>query len=295
MSSSSSTPLSALEPPLKKGERRNWAELPSELTSLILGRLGAVDILENAQKVCTPWRRICKDPSMWKKIDLRDLGNREMEDLDFDILCRHAVDLSQGGLREIHLESFATDSLLNYIADRSRDLRSLGLQVFYTAVTNRGLVNALEKLPLLETLEVSHTCLRLNLQAIGEACPQLHTLKLNSSASFHVRIRGFGIIKGDDDFALAIAESMSELRHLQLLGDRLTEDGLKAILDGCPCLKHLDIRKCFHIGEDLEKQCFERMKEFRRPSDLSDDYPYNIIFLSSDFEYSSSDDDSDDN
>ncbi|XP_010467559.1 PREDICTED: F-box protein SKIP19-like [Camelina sativa] len=111
MSASSST----LVPPLmmrEEEEPRNWTELPSEVTSLILLRLGAVEILENAQKVCKPWRHISKDPSMWRKIDMRDLGNRRLKDLDFDTLCRHAVDLSQGGLLEINLDFFSSDSLL---------------------------------------------------------------------------------------------------------------------------------------------------------------------------------------
>ncbi|XP_010455875.2 PREDICTED: F-box protein SKIP19-like [Camelina sativa] len=118
MSASSST----LVPPLmmrEEEEPRDWTELPSDLTSLILLRVGAVEILENAQKVCKPWRRICENPSMWQKINMRDLGNRRLKDLDFDILCRHAVDLSQGGLLEINLDFFSSDSLLAYIADRS--------------------------------------------------------------------------------------------------------------------------------------------------------------------------------
>ncbi|CDY21982.1 BnaC09g00880D [Brassica napus] len=76
MASSSSlwpfpTPPS-LTPVMKEdGECINWAELPSELTSSILRRLSSIDILENAQKVCTSWRGVCKDPAMWRKIDMR--------------------------------------------------------------------------------------------------------------------------------------------------------------------------------------------------------------------------------
>ncbi|XP_010455874.2 PREDICTED: F-box protein SKIP19-like [Camelina sativa] len=116
-----SAPSSTLVPPLmirEEEEPRNWAELPSDLMSSILLRLGAVEILENAQKVCTSWRRICKDPTMWQKIDMRDLGNRRVGDLDFEILCRHAVDLSQGGLLEIHLDVFATNELISYVHRR---------------------------------------------------------------------------------------------------------------------------------------------------------------------------------
>ncbi|CAA0393528.1 putative F-box domain-containing protein [Arabidopsis thaliana] len=64
MDSSSSSPMKYEDKP------RNWAELLPELTASILHRLGVVEILENAQKVCRPWRRVCKDPSMWRKIDM---------------------------------------------------------------------------------------------------------------------------------------------------------------------------------------------------------------------------------
>ncbi|XP_010418996.1 PREDICTED: putative F-box protein At4g05475 [Camelina sativa] len=295
MAASSST-LSTFVPPLMMKDEdkpRNWTDLPSELTSSILLRLGAIEILENAQKVCTSWRRICKHSSMWRKIDMRDLGNRGQHNLIFDVLCRQAVDLSQGGLLEIYIENFATDSLLTYIAYRSSNLRSLGLGFrmyhHYTSISNKGLVNAIEKHPLLETLEVSHPTLKLNLKAIGHACPQLKTLKLNSSGSdilgiYELNYGTFGIDCDDEYDALAIAESMPELRHLQLLGDRLTASGLNAILDGCPHLEHLDLRMCFNINMvgNLEKQCLERVKEFRRPNDSTADYPFDIIFVNYD-------------
>uniref|UniRef100_A0A0D3DG11 F-box domain-containing protein n=1 Tax=Brassica oleracea var. oleracea TaxID=109376 RepID=A0A0D3DG11_BRAOL len=75
MASSSSLAPPSLTPVMKDGECRNWAELPSDLTSWILSKLSAVDILQNAQKVCTKWHRVCKDPAMWRKIDMRNSGD----------------------------------------------------------------------------------------------------------------------------------------------------------------------------------------------------------------------------
>lgn len=50
----------------------NWLELPSDITANIPQRIGVVEILENAQKVCTGWREICKDickdPAIWKVV-----------------------------------------------------------------------------------------------------------------------------------------------------------------------------------------------------------------------------------
>ncbi|KAF8052687.1 hypothetical protein N665_1520s0005 [Sinapis alba] len=243
----------------------NWAELPSELTSSILSRLDTVDILENAQKVCTSWYRVCKDPSMWRKIDMR---NRRDMGLNLEMMCRHAVDRSQGGLVEIDIWQFGTDSLLNYIADRSSNLRSLKL-VKCSLLTSEGLTEALVNLPLLEELEVSYCLLSVeSLKVVGQSLPNLKTLKLNR---LYRRL-----LFMDDDDALAIAETMPRLSHLQLFRNGLTDAGLNAILDNCPNLEHLDLRQCYIINllGDLKKRCSERIKVFRRPYDLTDDYQH---------------------
>ena len=72
----------------------NWLELPRDLTVSILQRLGTIEILETAQKVCMLWRNLCKDPSMWSYIDMRNLG--ELDDMNYDLqmMCIHAIDLT---------------------------------------------------------------------------------------------------------------------------------------------------------------------------------------------------------
>ncbi|KFK33579.1 hypothetical protein AALP_AA5G032200 [Arabis alpina] len=231
MASSSSPSSTSVVSPLPS----NWSELPQELMSSILVRLGAVEILENAQKVCKAWQRVCKDPWMWRKIDMRILvphASREM--------CHNLVDRSKGGLVEINIGDFGSDSLLTYIAYRSSNLRSLSLKLRFQ-MTKVGLKKAVAKLPLLEELEVSETWSRLDMKAIGHSCPKLKTLKLNCSNFFH------SLVEGNDVDALAIAESMPELCHLQLIANTLTDTGLNAILEKCPHLEYLDLRCCRNI------------------------------------------------
>jgi hypothetical protein len=69
---------------------------------------------------------------------------------------------------------------------------------------------------------------------------------------------------------------MPELRSLQLFGDKLTNDGLQAILDGCPHLESLDLRQCFNVilAGDLGKRCAGQIKHLRRPLDSTDDYEF---------------------
>lgn len=94
-----------------------WTELPDDITFSILSRLGTVDILENVQRVCMKWRRICKDPRMWHTVDMRNNGDPDLP-YSLDRMCRHAVNLSAGNLVDINIESFGEFELLQYITNR---------------------------------------------------------------------------------------------------------------------------------------------------------------------------------
>ncbi|KAL0442473.1 UNVERIFIED_CONTAM: F-box protein SKIP19 [Sesamum latifolium] len=64
---SSSSNSSEVTPP--------WLELPREMTTTILQKLGAIEILTTAEKVCTTWRSLCQEAAMWQSIDMRNEGN----------------------------------------------------------------------------------------------------------------------------------------------------------------------------------------------------------------------------
>ncbi|KAK8999025.1 hypothetical protein V6N11_070203 [Hibiscus sabdariffa] len=104
---------------------------------------------------------------------------------------------------------------------------------------------------------------------IGRSCPLLKSFKLNLK-----QCRSFHYVS--DDEALAIAQTMPELRRLELLGNGLTNKGLQAILDGCPHLEYLDLRQCFNVRlvGNLEKRCAECIKTLRRPYDSTHDYEF---------------------
>lgn len=93
-----------------------WAELPVELTENILQRLGVVDILQSAQKVCAPWRKVCKDPSLWRVINMIHPINKY--DDDCAVMFHHAVNRSHGELTDLTIAAIVDHKLLGYIADR---------------------------------------------------------------------------------------------------------------------------------------------------------------------------------
>ncbi|KAG7615034.1 hypothetical protein ISN45_At04g004330 [Arabidopsis thaliana x Arabidopsis arenosa] len=197
--------------------------------------------------------------------------------------------LSEGGLVEINMVHFGNDSLYSYIAQRSSNLRCLRLAMCYP-LTGNGFVSAVMKLSFLEELDISQGYTQLDLKAIGHACPLLKTFKLNRPS--------FSRFVKYDDEPLAIAETMPELRHLELFGNGLTNLRLEAILDNCVHLVHLDLRRCFNINllGDLEKRCSERIRDLRRPDDSTADSPFDAssdIYSAGEDDYDFYSDDSD--
>lgn len=99
---------------------------------------------------------------------------------------------------------------------------------------------------------------------IGQSCPLLKSLKFSPSI--------LKVDNKDDSVAFAIAKTMSELRHLTILKNGITNDGLLAILDGCPLLESLDLRGCVHLdmNESLKKRCNVQIKELVYPTESID-------------------------
>lgn len=96
----------------------NWQELPVEITALILKRLGTVDLVSSARKVCKTWRHICSDPAFYRVVDLWFTGDPIKIRFDVAHVARIAVALSRGQMIEFNISYFADDHLLRFISGR---------------------------------------------------------------------------------------------------------------------------------------------------------------------------------
>ncbi|KAL8461043.1 hypothetical protein ACS0TY_031695 [Phlomoides rotata] len=73
---------------------------------------------------------------------------------------------------------------------------------------------------------------------------------------------------------------MPNLRHLCLVAIGMDNEGLEAILDGCPYLESLDLRRCIRLDLQqvaLLRRCSEQIKHVKYPFDSiggADDYIY---------------------
>ncbi|KAL8058345.1 hypothetical protein ABFX02_03G011900 [Erythranthe guttata] len=261
-----------------------WQELPREITAAILYKLGPFEILTTAVKVCTAWRSVCQDPSMWRRVDMRSTNGGWERPFKTEPMCRRAVDLSQGQLIDLSIEHFATDDLLLYISQRSSQLKRLQL-INSLHMFRNSLIGAIKNFPLLEELHLEFTDVsRKTIETIGESCPLLKSFKLNTDWQKYTV---------SDAEALAISKSMHGLVHLQLISNRMTDKGLNAILEGCPNLESLDLRRCFKVRlwGNLRNLCSERIKDLKLPRDPIDDCRFGTHEVYNDDEYGTWDDD----
>ncbi|MED6169121.1 hypothetical protein PIB30_018460 [Stylosanthes scabra] len=253
-----------------KNELSNWSDLPADLTLMILARLSTFDILTSVQQVCRQWRIICKDSSLWHTINMTDVGIPKFVDYNLGMICRHAVYRGCFHLVELSIEYFGTNDLLKFIIDSGcRQLRRFRLIQCFHYVNDRGLYLMTQWLPFLEELEIT-LCRYVSgyiFYVIGRNCPLLKSLKFNQEQLYYRTV--------NNSDAYAIAQSMPNLTHLQIVGNRLDNNGLRAILDGCPRLESLDLRECKYVKlEKLEVKCDELIKNVKEPNAPLDGYKF---------------------
>ncbi|XP_047939633.1 putative F-box/LRR-repeat protein 23 [Salvia hispanica] len=231
-----------------------------------------------AQRVCTTWWKACKDPALWRVINFSDPNERKCT-RKYIAMCRHAVDRSQGRLLDLTIQYFGDDALMNYIVDRSPNLKRLKLgSCFY--ISGYCATRMAAKLGHLEEL---HLTLRpgigaADIEAIGYSCPMLKSFSCNGlKYRFPPLLTGVYLpVYYRNLYAFAISKSMPNLQHLQLFAHWIENEGLELILGGCPRLESLDIRQCFELDlrGDLGERCHQRMKELKLPNDSVSDVPW---------------------
>ncbi|KAH6790175.1 hypothetical protein C2S51_005181 [Perilla frutescens var. frutescens] len=208
-----------------------WTQLPSDLTANVLHRLGSVEILKSARKVCATWWKICQDPAMWRVIRIISVEDNQWE---CTTMCRCAVDRSQGELIDLTIAYFGDGELLQYIVDRSSRLRRLTVACCYN-ISGTALTDLVKKLAELEELHLFiPLILAADIEAIGICCPKLKSFTFNQCQREHV---------------LSELEPVGTVSSPNLCCLRLCANKLD--------LESLDLRQCFgvDIGGPLGSAC----------------------------------------
>ncbi|KAF3341708.1 putative F-box/LRR-repeat protein 23 [Carex littledalei] len=261
---------------------RNWAELHTGVLMVIFLKMGVMDLLRGAGCVCRSWRKVAKEePDLWRSIDMTNHGYGSDAFMLTDP-TRLAIDRSSHRLEEFSLEYLGdrcnkkNNHFINYCY-RTSVLKKLCLISCYQ-VSEEAIAETAKRQPLLEEIQITFGSFEEKVtEIVGKECPQLKSFKFNNSWFNMPPPHPDDVDEEvfDDDEALGIAKTMHQLRHLQLIGNRLTNEGLKAILDGCPHLETLDIRRCYNVNMDADMQArCARLKTIRLPGDSVDDYGF---------------------
>jgi len=165
--------------------------------------------------------------------------------------------------------------ILSYpLLNRSNQLRHLRL-VGCDNISKGSLAAVAKNFPLLEELHIYLTSISIvDIEVIGRSCSQLKSFTLNV-CGFRGGLTGFRRLQINvDDQDHAIALNMPELQHLALFGNTMTNEGLCAILDGCPLLESLDLRHCYSIDleGDVGMRCRQQIIELKCPHDCTHGY-----------------------
>uniref|UniRef100_A0A0A8ZNJ3 Uncharacterized protein n=1 Tax=Arundo donax TaxID=35708 RepID=A0A0A8ZNJ3_ARUDO len=134
-----------------------------------------------------------------------------------------------------------------YLVERAPTLKTLRL--LGASLSHHVLHEAIQKLPLLESLEVSlwdfnESAYEKLFPSVCEACPCLKKISLRLITSYSYGYdyeKDMAILDG----AKCRIPIMRELRSLELNKCRLTEMKLMAIINNCPVLESLYINVCF--------------------------------------------------
>ncbi|KAJ4754801.1 RNI-like superfamily protein [Rhynchospora pubera] len=147
-------------------KERQWSELPSDILLKIFEKVGQINVLTKAIRVCRDWLEVARnDPILWRKVDMTYHGDQfGPNDLE-DIACV-AVNWSAGQLEEFSAEKFGSGALLQYIASRSSNLKCIRL--IKSPVSRKTLKKVIKRCPLIEEIELTgYLCTPALCQAIG--------------------------------------------------------------------------------------------------------------------------------
>ncbi|CAM0908154.1 unnamed protein product [Alopecurus aequalis] len=241
---------------------RDWADLPADAISCVLHKLDIVELLlGGVRAVCRSWRRAAREePELWRRIDVRYLPTVPpfTRRATLENIMRSALWLSAGQCHTFAGE-LLDDDLFMLLAERAPSLKRLQLTGYYS-ISDGGFANAIQKLPLLEELQLVKCYVDEEvLELVAKVCRYLKHFTIVEQICHSYRNRS-----NDDDLkAFAIAR-MHGLRSLILVGDDLSNEGLAAIIDNCPRLEYLKMRDCRNINMDynLTAKCARIFVEY---------------------------------
>ncbi|OAY66010.1 F-box protein FBW2 [Ananas comosus] len=246
-----------------------WGEgMSPEILALIFVRMAADEMVRTVPFVCRAWREAVVGPYCWGEIDVEAWCRRVNRSDLIDAAVRRLVRRSRGFLRRLSAYRLGNSGFSFVAAFTAGFLRVL--QIPLSEVTDQTVEKHVKSLSGLTVLDISN-CMNITpkgIAMIGRHCKSLVQLKRNMPPWEPSQS------KIDEDEALAVADTMPKLEHLELAYGRFSDHGLEAILTKCTALCNLDILGCLNVTlkYDIEAKCLS-LPFFRDPWE-DDDLEY---------------------
>ncbi|XP_058097180.1 F-box protein FBW2-like [Magnolia sinica] len=243
-----------------------WEGLSPEILALIFVRLPPDEMARRVPFVCRSWRETVAGPYCWTEIDIEKWCRRCNRSEIIDPAVRYLVRRSKGTVRFLSAYKLGNRTFA-FIASFGKCLKVLKIPM--SQVIDKIVVEHAGSLSMLTVLDISY-CVKITskgLEALGKHCKSLIHLRRNMPPP-EIELGS----KAVEDEAMAVANTMPGLLHLELGYGLFSDHGLDAILTKCKALCHLDIQGCWGVKMegDLEERC-ERIMFFRSPWD-DDEY-----------------------
>ncbi|CAI9780916.1 unnamed protein product [Fraxinus pennsylvanica] len=193
--------------------------------------------------VCKSWGKAVMGPYCWIEIDI-DEWSRNCKPEIVDRMLRLLIDRSCGSPRKLCVSGLSGEESILFIANHAKSLQTLRLP---RSEINDSIVEKVSgMLSTITVLDLSY-CINIGaqaLEAIGRHCKFLtslrrimHPLEVIDKLS-------------QDDEALAIANTMPQLKQLEIAYLLVNTASVTEILKNCKQLEFLDVRGCWNVNLD---------------------------------------------
>ncbi|XP_047320235.1 F-box protein FBW2-like [Impatiens glandulifera] len=246
---------------------RRWDELAPDALGLIFGRLSLEELLMVMPSVCKSWENVVKGSYCWQEININDWCYDSTPE-KIDRMVRMLINRSDGCMRKLSVSNLCGNAIISFIADNASSLQML--ELVRCDMTDEVLELEAEKFSSVTSLDLSYSYQigARSLLAMGNSCPQLTSL----SRKMHPTDIQNEV--GQDDEALAIANSMPNLRKLEISYLVVGTEAVMEIIQKCRNLELLDLKGCWETWIDHEelKLKFPNLKILEIKSDLDELY-----------------------
>ncbi|KAK4353081.1 hypothetical protein RND71_028599 [Anisodus tanguticus] len=235
-------------------EFRRWDELIPDALGLIFRNLSIQEVLTIVPRVCKSWGKAVRGPYCWQEIDIEEWSKNRCPD-KLDRMLQLLITRSSGCPRKLCVSGLSQEPSFSFIANNAKSLQMLRLPK--SEIGDSYVEEVAGMFSNITFLDISY-CIKIGaraLEAMGKHCKYLTGLRRT--------VHPLEVINklSQDDEALAIANTMPNLKQLEIAYMLVGTTSIIEVLKNCRHRELLDVRGCWNVNFD-EKfvKIFKRVK-----------------------------------